>query len=173
MRGRLYSEILRGGMIAWAGLMLLATQPAEAGENITLYSAHSTLVNLSKRPGTVVVGDPSIADVTLDGERLFLHGRGFGNTNVTILDESGHTIADYEVYVTLQEANAASVFKGGARQSFSCVSDCQPTLTVGDLYTPHFKNLVSAITAKTAISRNQKGGDEAITPVVTPAPLTQ
>lgn len=159
--------------MAWPVLLTLATHSAQAGEELIIRSDHSTLITLPARPATVVVGNPSIADVTLDGERLLMHGRGFGNTNVTILDDGGRVIADYEVYVTLQEANSATIFKGGSRQSYSCAGDCQPVLTVGDNYKPHFENLSDEIKTKTKISRDQTGGDEAANPVIVPAPLTQ
>lgn len=168
-----YSELLRHCVIAVLALIISFALPARASEVLTIYSDHSKLIALSKRPATVIVGNPSIADVTLDGDRLFLHGRGFGNTNLTILDDDGRAIGDYEVYVALQETNSATVFKNGARQSYSCAGDCQPTLTVGDSYTPHFSNLADAIRAKTEISRDEKGGDQTANPVVVPAPLTQ
>ncbi len=168
-----YFEILGPGVIAGLAFLSVTALPASAREDLTIYSDHSTIIALPKRPGTVVVGNPSIADVTLDGQRLLLHGRGFGNTNVTILDEGGQTILDYEVFVTLSEANAATVFKAGGRQSYSCAGDCQPVLTVGDTFKPHFSDLAEAISTKTNISRDQKVGDAPGGLVVMPPPLTQ
>lgn len=168
-----YRDILRHCVIAILALIVSATLPARAGEVLNIYIDHSKLIALPKRPATVIVGNPSIADVTLDGDRLFLHGRGFGNTNLAILDDEGRAIGDYEIYVELQEANSATVFKNGARQSYSCAGDCQPTLTVGDLYTPHFQNLADSIRAKIEISRDEKGSNQTAPPIMVPAPLTQ
>lgn len=173
MARNVYFRILLACSPAGPLLALLAGTPAVASEDLTIYSDHSTLITLPKRPATVIVGNPSIADVTLDGERLFLHGRGFGNTNVTILDATGHAIGDYEIFVTLPEANSASVFKSGARQTYSCAGDCQPVLTVGDLYKPHYENLAEAMKTKSKISRDQTGGNETSAPVIMPAPISQ
>ena len=166
-----YSIILRSCSIA--GFLLAVPTVAQASEELTLFSDHSTVVNLQRRPATVVVGNPSIADVTLDGERLFLHGRGYGSTNVMVLDDKGHMIGDYEVNVTLQEANSATVFKSGARQTYNCIADCQPVLTVGDQHKPHFDDLSADIQAKANVALSQKSGEQPSIPVAIPPPITQ
>lgn len=173
MQKNLYLNILAIATITGTALLFGPAFPALASEELVIQSDHSKLIVLPQRPATVVVGNPSIADVTLDGERLLLHGRGFGNTNVTILDDNGQPIEDYEVYVSLNEANSATVFKNGARHSYSCAGDCQPVLTVGDQHKPYFENLAEQIKTKTRISRDQGGGDETGGQVIMPAPLTQ
>ncbi len=152
---------------------MLVGLPAFASEDLTIYSDHSAIVTLPKLPGTVVVGNPSIADVTLDGNRLLLHGRNFGNTSITILDQDGATMRDYEVYVTLLETNSAMVFKNGARETYSCNPNCQPMLTVGDALNPHFDNLSGEIERKTAISRNQPATRQPAAQMIVPAPLAE
>lgn len=173
MLKNLYFETLRMIALGGTALFLVSGLPATAGEALTIYSDHSTLITLPKRPATVIVGNPSIADVTIDGQRLLLHGRGFGSTNVTVLDDDGRTILNHEVFVTLSDTNAASVFKSGARQSFSCAGDCQPVLTVGDSHSPYFADLAEDITTKTRIARDEKGGDAPGGLVVMPPPLSQ
>lgn len=169
----LYFEILRRSVVVAFALILLDGVPAFAREELTLYSDHSAILTLPKPPGTIVVGNPSIADVTLDGDRVLLHGRNFGNTNVTILDQSGTILRDYDIYVTLQEANIATVFKNGGRASYSCTPNCQPMLTVGDMFKPHFSELSDAIKKKTTISTGQPTSGEAPQQVIIPAPLTE
>ena len=173
MRKNLYLNILAMAAITGTTLLYGPAFPALASEELVIQSDHSKLIVLPRRPATVVVGNPSIADVTLDGERLLLHGRGFGNTNVTVLDDTGKPIEDYEVFVSLDEAKGATVFKNGARHSYSCAGDCQPVLTVGDQQKPYYENLSEQIRTKTRISRDQVGGDEAGGQVIMPAPLTQ
>ncbi len=168
-----YYEILRCSVMAASALFLLAGLPAFAREELILYSDHSKLITLPRLPGTVVVGNPSIADVTLDGDRLLLHGRNFGNTSLTILDQTGAMMRDYEINVTLLETNSAMVFKNGARVSYTCTPNCQPTLTVGDLYTPHFDDLADAINEKTEIASGQPSTGAPRNQVVLPAPLTE
>lgn len=159
--------------MAATALFMLAGLPAFAREELILYSDHSTLITLPRLPGTVVVGNPSIADVTLDGDRLLLHGRNFGNTSLTILDQAGAMMRDYAINVTLLEANSAMVFKNGARVTYNCSPNCQPMLTVGDLYKPHFDNLSDAINEKTEISSGQPTTKTPSNQVIIPAPLTE
>lgn len=173
MQKDMYSRIFRMLAVAGAAVLLGPAWPASASQDLVIRSDHSKLISLPRRPATVIVGNPSIADVTLDGDRLLLHGRGFGSTNVTILDEDGRPIEDYEVYVSLDEAYGATVFKNGARHSYSCAGDCQPVLTVGDQQKPYYENLADQMKTKARISRDQVGGDETGGQVIMPAPLTQ
>ena len=49
-----------------SSLMLLGSAAvAEAGERLTVYTDHSRILNVERAPGTVIVGNPSIADVTI------------------------------------------------------------------------------------------------------------
>ncbi len=152
---------------------MLAGLPAFAREELIIYSDHSTLITLPGLPGTVVVGNPSIADVTLDGDRLLLHGRNFGSTSLTVLDQTGAMMRDYEINVTLLESNSAMVFKNGARATYNCTPNCQPALTVGDLYKPHFDDLSDAINEKALISSGQPTSTAPRNQVIMPAPLTE
>ena len=92
------------GALAFACLGLLGSMPlAQAKEELTVSADHSQIVRMERAPGTIVVGNPSIADVTIQGNQLFIHGRGFGKTNVIVLDEAGNPLAEYAVNVQLED----------------------------------------------------------------------
>jgi hypothetical protein len=105
---------------------------AFAGEPLVLLTDQTQLLAVPRTPGTVVVGNPSIADVTIQGQQVFLHGRAFGTTNIMILDETGAEIADFEVTVQLGGSNNVALYKAGARYSYVCAPDCEATFQVGD-----------------------------------------
>ena len=77
-----------------------------------LTSDQSQLVKLADVPATVVVGNPSIADVTTDGRRLFFHPRGYGVTNVLVLDADGKKLGDYLNSQGTDYVNARRIING-------------------------------------------------------------
>ena len=62
----------------------------------------TTRVQLRGAASSVVVGNPAIADVTVtDANTLFIVGKGYGTTEVVVVDEIGRTLFQGEVSVTL------------------------------------------------------------------------
>lgn len=144
------------------GLMALAFTmfgAAASAEPITVYTDQSRIITLPRPAGTIIVGNPSIADVTIQGQQVLLHARSFGETNVIILDEAGQHIADYEVTVQLGGSNDVAVFKGGSRFTYVCAPDCEATLRVGDDPNYFLKAVVPQQQAKIGIAMGQKSGE--------------
>lgn len=112
--------------------LALAAGQASAAQPLVVYSDQSQIIDLARPPGTVVIGNPSIADATIQGQKVFLHGRGFGTTNVIILDEQGEQLVNFEVDVRFGGHNNVSLFKAGALQSYVCVGDCEAIMHPGD-----------------------------------------
>ena len=95
------------------------------------------MMMLTSDPGTVVIGNPGIADVTLKGKQLFLHGKAPGSTNLTILDAAGNKLANLDLTVANDYRNLVSVYsaspKGApVRATYTCVPDCEPAMVAGD-----------------------------------------
>ena len=63
-------------------LFLTGLAVAEAGQPVTVFTDHSRVFDLGRAPATIVVGNPSIADVTISGTQILLHARSYGTTNV-------------------------------------------------------------------------------------------
>jgi hypothetical protein len=113
----------------------------DAAQPLVVYTDQSKIIDLAQTPSIVVVGNPSIADVTIQGNKVFLHGRGFGTTNVMILDEQGTQLADFEIDVQLGGNNNVSLFKAGGLQTYVCAGDCEVAMHVGDAPS-YFKDTV-------------------------------
>jgi hypothetical protein len=109
----------------------LAASVASA-ESIAIESDKTILMRISAKPGTVVVGNPSIADVSINGEQIFLHGHGYGNTNIIILDNKGGQIANFDVTVKQAATDSVTLFRGSDRYSMACAPECEFVLQPGD-----------------------------------------
>ncbi|VAW46977.1 Similar to secretin RcpA/CpaC, associated with Flp pilus assembly [hydrothermal vent metagenome] len=91
------------------------------------------ILRINAPAATVIVGNPGIADVTIqDAQTLILTGKSFGQTNLIILDSAGNPIVDTLLEVIQTSDNLITVYLGLARVSFSCEPTCQPTATLGD-----------------------------------------
>lgn len=121
--------------------LAFASGPVAAAQPLIVYTDQSKIIEVSRSPGVVVVGNPSIADASIQGNKVFLHGRGYGTTNVIILDEQGAQLADFLIDVQLGAPNTVSLFKAGALQSYTCVEDCESIMHVGD-NPVYFKDVV-------------------------------
>jgi len=132
---------------------------ALAGEPIVARLDHSQIFAMARTPATVVVGNPSIADVTIEGKNVFLHARAFGSSNVLVFDEEGKQLADYDVTVQTGGDNNVIVFKDGYSESYVCAPLCESTLHIGDGDT-YFKQIVAGQQKmRNSIAMGQKDGE--------------
>jgi hypothetical protein len=61
----------------------------------------------------VIVGDPSVADVlVVDRRTLFVQGKGYGETEVVVLDAEGRTVWQGDVAVVAPDQGRVSVVRG-------------------------------------------------------------
>lgn len=114
---------------------LLAPAPAMAqdGAPINVNVNMARVLRISAPAATVIIGNPGIADVTIqDPLTLVLTGKSYGQTNLIILDSRGEPIADTLVEVAQMKAGTMTVYQGQARTSLSCAPVCQPIVMMGD-----------------------------------------
>jgi len=92
------------------------------------------VVRLPKAASAILVGNPDIADVSVHSlDTIFVVGRGYGQTNLIILDQQGNTMleADLNVVNTLPE-HGVRLFNAKERETYSCIPYCQPSPVLGD-----------------------------------------
>lgn len=108
--------------------------PAQATEDLVTVKVNmARILRLDAPAATVVIGNPGVADVTIqDPQTLILTGRSFGQTNMIILDVNGEPIADTILSVVETTADLTTVYQGTARTSLVCDPVCQPVIMVGD-----------------------------------------
>jgi len=135
-------------LICAATLAFMAfTSQAQAGASLVVQMDQSQLMQLSADPGSIIVGNPSIADVSINGRQLFIHGHSFGETNLMVFDTAGKKIGDYDVTVSHDTENQLSMFVGNAtigatRYSYSCAPNCESNMMVGD-QTQYFQSILN------------------------------
>jgi Flp pilus assembly secretin CpaC len=121
------------------------------GQVLTVEVDESQILQLPKTPGAIVVGNPSIADVSIQGQKIFVHGRGFGQTNLTILDLEGNQMANFSLVGVHSQPATVSVFRGAERFSYSCYPNCEAQVQVGD-NTGFLSTTVSQMGAKMGLA---------------------
>ncbi|MBZ9678038.1 pilus assembly protein N-terminal domain-containing protein [Mesorhizobium sp. ES1-1] len=103
----------------------LAT-PAMAGAGIEVTMNQAKIVKLSRPADTIVVGNPAIADASVqDASTIVLTGKGFGVTNLVILDPAGKPIIDEQVTVVRQDASSVRIYRRAEIQTMSCTPYCE------------------------------------------------
>lgn len=106
---------------------------SEQGEPVIVTVDRARVFRVSRPAATVIVGNPSIADATIEDERtLVLTGRSFGVTNLIILDVEGDPIVDQTLVVRGHETNTVRIYRRSDRETLACAPVCEPTLTIGD-----------------------------------------
>lgn len=129
-----YHETIMRALLVSLALVALsnAATTAHAADLIVRYD-QSQLLRLPRAATEVIIGNPSIADVALQGGNLLVvTGKTFGITNVIALDAERNVIQDQRVIVERDDRRVVNLHKGGSRYTFSCTPNCEPNLTIGD-----------------------------------------
>lgn len=120
--------IVRGFAVA----IVLPATGAVAQDLVVKYD-QSQLLRLPRPVSEIIIGNPSIADVTVQAnDLLVITGKTFGITNVIALDAQRNVIQDQRVIVAREEARVVNLQKGGKRETYNCSPNCNPSLVVGD-----------------------------------------
>ncbi|MGV9008299.1 pilus assembly protein N-terminal domain-containing protein [Brevundimonas sp.] len=87
-------------------------------------------VPLRAAAGSVIVGNPLIADVTVvDSNTLYITGKGYGITEIVAVDAIGRTVFQRQVVVSDGAGSGrVRVWRGGQATEMACGSSCSPTL---------------------------------------------
>lgn len=115
---------------AFGALVLLSTllgAPAafaEAGIQVIMNQAK--IVRIARPADTIVIGNPAIADASVqDATTIVLTGKGFGVTNLVVLDKDGSPIVDEQVVVSRHDPNSVRVYRRAEVQTLSCTPYCE------------------------------------------------
>jgi Pilus formation protein N terminal region len=135
----------------------MAISPAMANDLIVKYD-QAQLLRLPRPITEVIIGNPTIAEVTVQGgNMLVVTGKTFGVTNIIALDADHNIIQDQRVVVQQDDQRIVHLVRGAARESYSCTPTCTSTLTIGDdpLY---FDRIHKTSTSKTTFSSDDGVG---------------
>ena len=102
-------------------------------DKIAVNVDQAKLLKLPPKVATIVVGNPLIADVTLQGGGVVVvTGKGYGATNFIAMDRAGDILVDRLIQVEGPMDQIVTVYKGVDRESYSCMPICQRRVTLGD-----------------------------------------
>lgn len=145
MSTRLVRSALLAAVLAGPIVMALLVMPSRAADMVKVELDQARIYRLAAPASTIVIGNPAIADATLqDSQTLIVTGRAYGQTNLIVLDEQGETITDVQLAVLAASENFVTVYKGAKRQSLSCLPECQPTAVPGD-DSEHFSGILGQV----------------------------
>src|SRR6195952_5746463 len=117
------------GILLCPAASLAEPPPKAIGVNMD----QARLIKLPARVATIVVGNPLIADVTLQpGGVVVVTGKGYGATNFIALDRTGTVLVDRIIQVEGPTDQVVTIYRGVDRESYSCMPICQRRVTLGD-----------------------------------------
>ena len=97
---------------------------AEPGIEVIMNQAK--IVKLTKDAATIVIGNPDIVDATVqDARTVVLTGKGFGVTNLVILDLDGKPVVDEAIFVSRNDDKTLRVYRRSKVQTMSCTPFCE------------------------------------------------
>ena len=104
-----------------------------AGTPITVHTDKAEVLKLPERTATLVVGNPMIADATVQpGSIMVITAKSYGATNVVALDRNGATLMERTIKVLEPVDNVVVMYRGIERESYSCSPNCERRITLGD-----------------------------------------
>jgi hypothetical protein len=132
---RLSQRALFGAIVGLALFMVapIRAEQASAPDDILISLDQAKLVKLPAGADTIVIGNPAIADVTVQKNGVMvITGRTAGRTNFIALDTSGAIISESVLTVTVPVAGKLIVQRGLERNTYDCAPTCLPTVSLGD-----------------------------------------
>ena len=106
---------------------------ATGRDTVAVMTDHAKVLRLPDRTQTVIVGNPMIADITVQRNGLVvITGKTYGVTNLIALDSGGAMLAESMISVQAPNESVVTVQRGLDRESYSCTPNCQPSIQLGD-----------------------------------------
>jgi hypothetical protein len=127
--------------LAFAALLLSLVTSTASAEAFSVKMDQSARLTLPAGARDVMVGNPAIIDVNvIDGRNLVVLGRGYGSTNILVIDTRGRTILDQQVTVVAADEGRVTVIRGQAAggspthaENYGCAPGCERTPMPGEL----------------------------------------
>ena len=107
-------------------LALAALPAASLAASLGVPLDQAVIVTLPAPAHDVVIGNPTIADVSISDQRhLVLTGKTGGVTNLVVDDAAGHVIFDRQIVVGTSSGDRVQVIHGPQIISYACAPICE------------------------------------------------
>ena len=119
-----------GAVLASIGLLSVPAVALAQSARLSVEIDQAARVQLRGAAGSVIVGNPQIADVTVvDANTLYITGKGYGVTEIVAVDAIGRTVFQSEVVVTDGAGSGrVRVWRGGQATEMACAASCSPSM---------------------------------------------
>ena len=113
-------------VLAFSALLAAVGLSPALAETLNVRLDKAEILRLDTPASIIVVGNPSIADVTVENPTLlFLTGLTPGETNLVIFDDLGDPVAEYDLVVVSEVDRHVTVHRNtGVLTTFSCKPRC-------------------------------------------------
>jgi hypothetical protein len=112
---------LAGATLAGGG----QTLPANIPTDLPVAAGQASYVTLGGAVRDVVVGDPSVADVSVVNERtLVVLGKRPGVTSLLAFGAGGRPLVDRQVVVSENGGGGVTIYRGAAASNYACAAQC-------------------------------------------------
>jgi hypothetical protein len=127
-----FRRLILAFIFASCAMAIIAPRPAPAAD-VAVVLDQAKLIKLPEKVATIVIGNPLIADATLQpGGLMVLTGKGFGTTNLIVLDRAGAVLLEKSIEVQGPREHLVVLYRGIDRETYSCTPSCEPRITLGD-----------------------------------------
>ena len=131
---------------------------AAAQDPIMVVLDQAKVIKLPERVVTLVVGNPLIADVSVQqGGVMVVTGKGYGYTNVVALDRNGSVMLETPIQVSGPRDGLVVVYRGNERESYNCAPTCERRVTLGDTQA-YFDATLNQTVTRTGQAQGAAGG---------------
>lgn len=114
---------------------LFSLPQAALADTVPVRLDQARVLRLPAGVSTIIIGNPSIADGTLQaGGLLVVTGKGYGTTNLMVLDAKGDVIVEHQITVSAPNSGVV-VYRGPDRETLNCTPTCERAIVPGDAQT--------------------------------------
>lgn len=118
---------------AGAAIMAVAIGGIAEAREVQVALDQSRPITLPSAASGVVIGNPTVAGVSVQNDRLlFVTGRSYGSTNLIVVGANGRPIYEARVTVIPDESNVVMVTRGTATARLDCSPLCRRRPDISD-----------------------------------------
>jgi hypothetical protein len=137
-----------------------ATPATAANDDVYVLVDQAALLRIDRAAAEIVVGNPSIVDVSVQSGRvLILTGKSYGETNLIVLDADGKVVINRKLVVQDPRTGFVTVYRGTSRFTLDCAPNCTTPLVIGD-EPGYFEMIAKQIRSKQAIGQSSAEGSK-------------
>ncbi len=148
-------------VLAVLGISTSLAAPASAADqtdSLQVVLDQARILRLPERVSTIVIGNPSVVDGTLQaGGLLVVTGKSYGTTNIIALDQRGDTLAEHQVTVSAPKGATVTVWRGASRETWSCAPRCEHSVMLGD-DSDYFDSAIKQVDTRNGFAAGQTPG---------------